>query len=277
MEQKQSLGTKPVILVVSFGTSCGESREKTIGAVERAIAAAWPDHEVRRAFTSRVILDILKRRDHLEIDHVEEALERLVRDGKRTLVVQPTHVMSGYEYDGMMAVVERFRDKFDFVAVGGPLLTWEEDYDRVAAALAGETAACRRSGAAVVFMGHGTEHAANLVYTRLQERFDAAGADGCLVGTVEAEPSLEDMLAAVKRSGRAKVVLEPLMVVAGDHANHDMAGDGEGSWKSAFQAAGYQVETVLRGLGELEAIQQIYVDHVRRAAGGETPDRKNRI
>lgn len=264
MERKH----RPVILVVSFGTSCGDSREKTIGGVEQAVAAAFPGYEVRRAFTSRVILRVLKQRDGLEIDHVEEALARLVRDGVKTLVVQPTHVMGGYEYDGMMAAVDRFRDRFDSVAVGGPLLSRDEDYDRVVAALAGETAACRRAGAAAVFMGHGTGHASNQVYARLQERFDAAGADGCLVGTVEAAPTLEDMLAAVRAGGRARVVLVPLMVVAGDHVNHDMAGDGKDSWKSVFRANGFAVETVLRGLGELEAIQRIYVDHVRRAIDG---------
>lgn len=271
---KRNETARPAVLVVSFGTSYNDSREKAIGAVEKAIAAACPGHEVRRAFTSRVILDILKKRDGLEIEHVEEALERLAEDGVKELVVQPTHVMSGCEYDDMAAAADRFRTRFDRLAVGEPLLTRDEDYDRVAAVLAGETAAYRRSGAAVVFMGHGTEHAANAVYGKLQKKLDMAGVDGCLVGTVEAVPDLNDMLAAVKRSSRTRVVLEPLMVVAGDHANHDMAGDGESSWKSAFQAAGFQVETVLRGLGELEAIQQIYVDHVRRAMdAGKRPGR----
>ena len=256
---------KNVILVVSFGTSYNDSRDKTIGAVEDAIAAAYPDYEVRRAFTSQTIIDILAEREGLEIDNVEEAFERLIADGVQQVVVQPTHVMSGYEYDDLVAVVEKYRDQFVSVAVGAPLLSSDEDYSRVVEALCSATAEQDLAGTAIVFMGHGTEHEANASYAKLQDAFNAAGKTNYLVGTVEAAPSLDDMLSAVQAGGYTKVVLQPLMVVAGDHANNDMAGDEPDSWKSTFAAAGYEVEPVLQGMGEIADIQQIYVDHVQQA------------
>lgn len=262
---KDGAGKRPVILMVSFGTSYNDSRERTIGAIERAVAAAFPGYEVRRAFTSQIIVDILKERDNLKIDNMEEALARLMQDGVKTLVVQPTHVMSGYEYDEMMARIDRYRDRFDSVAVGTPLLSSDEDYQRVVRALMEETGCCQQSGTAVVFMGHGTEHAANAAYARLQKAFTKAAAGRYLVGTVEAVPSLDDVIAAARKGGYTKVVLEPLMVVAGDHANNDMAGEKDGSWKTAFEAAGFEVQPVLKGLGEIEAIRQIYVDHAQCA------------
>ena len=247
---------KNVILVVSFGTSYNDSRDKTIGAVEDAIAAAYPDYEVRRAFTSQTIIDILAEREGLEIDNV---------DGVQRVVVQPTHVMSGYEYDDLVAVVEKYRDQFVSVAMGAPLLSSDEDYSRVVEALCSATAEQDQDGTAIVFMGHGTEHEANASYAKLQDAFNAAGKTNYLVGTVEAAPSLDDMLSAVQAGGYTKVVLQPLMVVAGDHANNDMAGDEPDSWKSTFAAEGYEVEPVLQGMGEIADIQQIYVDHVQQA------------
>lgn len=262
--QKEESEAKPVILAVSFGTSYNDSREKTIGAVENALAEAYPDYEVRRAFTSQIVIDILKDRDDIQTDNIEEALDRLVSDGVKTLVVQPTHVMSGYEYDDVAAAVESYKDKFDSVSFGAPLLTSEEDYTNLVNALTSATAEYNTEETAIVFMGHGTEHEANSAYTKLQDTFTAAGADNYFVGTVEASPTLDDVLAAVKAGGYKKVVLEPLMVVAGDHANNDMAGDEEGSWKTAFEAEGFEVECVLKGLGEMEDVQKIYVSH----AGG---------
>ena len=255
-------GDKPVILVVSFGTSYNDTRDKTIGAIENKIAETYPDYEVRRAFTSQIIIDKLKERDNLEIDNVEEALDRLVSDGVKTLVVQPTHLMSGYEYDDLAAAVEEYKDKFDSVAFGTPLLTSEEDFDAVAAALPEITKDYNQDGTAVVFMGHGTEHESNAVYEKLQGKLTDAGLDNYYIGTVEATPSLDDMVAAAKDGGYSKVVLEPLMVVAGDHANNDMAGDEDDSWKSVFEKEGFEVECVLSGLGEFSEIQDIYAAHV---------------
>lgn len=261
-----SSAEKPVILAVSFGTSYNDSREKTIGAVEKAIAQANPDYEVRRAFTAQTVIDILKERDNIETDNVDEAFERLVNDGVKTLVVQPTHVMSGYEYDDLIAAVDTYKDKFDKVSIGAPLLTSDDDYSRVADALIEDTKSYSNEETAIVFMGHGTEHSANATYAKLQQIFDSKNAGNYFVGTVEATPSLDDIVAAVKAGGYKKVVLQPLMVVAGDHANNDMAGDEEDSWKTVLTNEGFEVECVLKGLGEIEAVQNIYSDHVKDAA-----------
>lgn len=257
---------KRAILVVSFGTSYNESREATIGAIEKAIAEAFPETETRRAFTSQIIIDKLKERDGLEIDNVEEALDRAVADGIKTLVVQPTHLMNGYEYTDLADALKDYEDKFDQVVMGAPLLTSDADYDAVVAAITDHTASYDDGETAICFMGHGTEADSNTVYATMQEKLTAAGFENYYVGTVEATPSLEDVIAAVKEKGTyKKVVLEPLMVVAGDHANNDMAGDEDDSWKSTFEKEGFEVECILEGLGQNEAIQQVYVQHTQDA------------
>ena len=166
---------KPVLLVVSFGTSYNESRDLTIGAVEAALQQAYPDYEVRRAFTSQIIIDILKDRENLEIDNVTQAMDRLVADGVREVVVQPTHVMSGFEYDDVVKEVSKYQKDFDRLTISKTLLAEDRDYDTLISALAEETKEYAGEDAAVVFMGHGTEHKANATYERLQKRFAAAG------------------------------------------------------------------------------------------------------
>lgn len=255
-----------VIMVVSFGTSYNDSREATIGAIENAIADAYPEYDVRRAFTSQIIIDKLKERDGLEIDNVEEALDRAVADGVKTLVVQPTHLMDGYEYTDLADALKDYEDKFEQVALAEPLLTSDEDFDAVAKAITEATASYDDGETAISFMGHGTEADSNEVYAKLQDVVTAAGYENYFIGTVEAEPSVTDVIAAINEKGTyTKVVLEPLMVVAGDHANNDMAGDEEDSWKSQIEAEGYEVECVIKGLGELPAIQDIYVAHTQAA------------
>ena len=264
-EENTAAGKDQAILVVSFGTSYNDSRDKTIGAIENAIQKKFSDYDVRRAFTSQIIIDKLKERDGLEIDNVGEALDRAVADGIKILVVQPTHLMNGYEYTDLKDELETYKDKFDKIAMAEPLLTSDEDFKAVADAIAAETASYDDGNTAVCFMGHGTEAESNAVYAKLQEVMTAQGHDAYYIGTVEATPSLEDVLALVKKGDYKKVVLEPLMVVAGDHANNDMAGDEEDSWKSQFKAAGYEVECVLKGLGEFESIQNIYTAHTQAA------------
>lgn len=258
---------KKALLVVSFGTSYNETRAATIEAIETAIAAAYPDYEMRRAFTSQIIIDKLEERDGLEIDNVQEAMERLIADGVGTLVVQPTHVMSGEEYDEMMEAVAPYEGQFASVSYGLPLLSSDADYEEVVSILAEETAAYDAEGTAIVFMGHGTHHEANATYAKLQQVLSDAGYDNYFIGTVEAEPALEDVMAMVAESGAGKVVLLPLMIVAGDHATNDMAGDEEDSWKTAFKAEGYEVECVLKGLGEYAGIQAMFVAHAGDAIG----------
>jgi len=256
------------ILVVSFGTSYNDSRNVTIGGIESAIREHFPDYEVRRAFTAQIIIDKLKERDGIEIDNVKEALDRLVTDGVKTLIVQPTHLMHGYEYDDVIAELNKYRDKFASIAVGEPLLAGDADVAAVIACITARTASYVDDSTGVVFMGHGTEHAANAVYANLQQKITAAGHSHYFIGTVEATPGLDDVIAAVKAAGYTRVVLEPLMVVAGDHANNDMAGDEDGSWKKAFEAEGIEVQCVLQGLGQFNEIQDIYVGHVQAAIDG---------
>ncbi len=261
----QASASKPVLLVVSFGTSYNDSRDVTIGAVETALQKAYPEYEVRRAFTSQIIIDILKDREKLQIDNVTEAMDRLVADGVKEVVIQPTHVMPGFEYDDVMNEVAKYADKFDSMKISSPLLVEDADYDNLVKVLAEETKDYNTDGTAIVFMGHGTEHKSNATYATLQEHFTAAGHNNYFVGTVEATPSLEDVIASVKESGAKKVVLLPLMIVAGDHANNDMAGDEEGSWKTEFEKAGFEVECVLKGMGQYTGVQQMIVDHAAAA------------
>ena len=264
-EQNTENAGDKVILVVSFGTSYNDSRDITIGAIENAVTAAFPEYEVRRAFTSQIIIDKLKERDGLEIDNVEEALDRAVADGVKTLVVQPTHLMSGFEYTDLNDALEGYKDKFDQVVLADPLLSSDADYEAVAQAITAETASYDDGETAICFMGHGTEADSNQVYAKMQDMLTEEGFEHYYVGTVEATPSLEDVVAKVKEGSYKKVVLEPLMIVAGDHANNDMAGDEEGSWKTTFEEAGYEVTCLVRGLGELEPIQQLFVEHAKAA------------
>lgn len=266
-DQTEEESGKTAILVVSFGTTYDESRDVTIGAIEEEIASAYPEYEVRRAFTAQDIIDKLKDRLGLEIDNVTEALDRAVADGITTLIVQPTHLMDGLEYGDLMKELDNYYDKFENVSVGDPLLYTENDFDRVMKEIVDVTKEYDDGETAIVFMGHGTEAPSNAIYARMQEKLTEAGYENYFVGTVEAEPSLEDVLAAVGNGSYKKVVLRDLMVVAGDHAHNDMAGDEEDSWKSAFEAAGYEVSCVLEGLGQIEGIRQIYVDHVANAIG----------
>ena len=253
------------VLVVSFGTSFNDSREATIGAIEKAIQDKFPQYEVRRAFTSQIIIDKLQERDDLEIDNVTEALDRAAADGIKNLVVQPTHLMDGLEYNDLKDELAKYEDTFDQISLGEPLLTSDDDYDKVITAITDATKDYSDDETAIVFMGHGTEAESNHVYADMQEKITAAGFDNYYIGTVEATPSLDDITAALKKGNYKKVVLEPLMVVAGDHANNDMAGDEEDSWKTTLTNEGYEVECLLQGLGQIEAIQDIYVAHAQAA------------
>lgn len=253
------------LLVISFGTSFNDNRRLTIGAIEDSLEKAFPDYSVRRGFTANIVIDHINRRDGFLIDDVEAALKRAESNGVKTLVVQPTHLMNGFEYNDLIKAVGNHADSFDKVVFGEPLLTSDDDFKRVEQAIVGWTKEYDDGKTAICFMGHGTETESNAVYQKMQNLLTADGHTNYFVGTVGASPSLEDVIASVKAGNYERVILEPLMVVAGDHAHNDMAGDEEDSWKSAFEAEGYEVECLLRGLGENEAIRQIYIDHAQAA------------
>lgn len=253
------------LLVLSFGTSYNDSRRLTVGAIENDLEKAFPDFSVRRGFTSNIIIDHVNKRDNVLIDDVDAAMNRAVDNGVKTLVVQPTHLMHGLEYDELVEEVGNYADAFDQVVFGEPLLSSDDDFAKVEKAITEWTADYDDGKTAICFMGHGTEADSNEVYQKMQDLLTKDGYANYFVGTVEATPSLEDVLAKVQAGDYERVILEPLMVVAGDHANNDMAGDEDGSWKKTFEDAGYQVECLVRGLGENEAIRQIYVEHAQAA------------
>lgn len=252
------------LLVVSFGTSYNDNRRLTIGAIEEAMEEAFPDYTVRRAFTSQIIIDHVARRDGITMDNVEQALNRAMENGVKRLVIQPTHLMDGLEYHDLVDEVAQYADAFEQISIGKPLLTSEADFQAVTAAITQATEAYDDGQTAICLMGHGTEAASNSVYGKLQDTLTQGNYEHYYVGTVEATPTLEDVLNQVQAGSDRRVILEPLMVVAGDHANNDMAGDTD-SWKTAFEEAGYEVVCVIKGLGELEAIQNLYVQHAQAA------------
>ncbi|QHI71523.1 sirohydrochlorin cobaltochelatase [Aminipila terrae] len=260
---------KKALLIVSFGTSHKETRDKTIGEIEKFISKAYPDRELRRAFTSSIIMKVLKNRDHIHIDNVTEAMERLATDGFEDVLIQPTHIINGDEYDKMMEQIEPFTTSFDTIRVGSALLTTSQDYDKVCHAIMAEVPELDMTKAkkgdcenkALILMGHGTGHFADAAYAALDYRFKSLGYENVFVGTVEGYPDVELVLKHVKKYNPKEVVLMPFMVVAGDHAVNDMAGDEEDSWKVLFNKAGYKVSCILRGIGEFKGIQQIYLEH----------------
>ena len=253
------------LLVVSFGTSFNDSRRLTIGAIESALEKAFPEYAVRRGFTSQIIIDHVAKRDGEIVDNMQEALDRAVDNGVKTLVVQPTHLMNGLEYEEMSKAIAQYSDAFEQISIGQPLLTSDEDFQAVAKAITEATADYDDGETAIVFMGHGTEAESNGVYAKMQQVLTDSGYAHYYVGTVEATPSLDDVLEAVKQGSYKRVVLRPLMVVAGDHANNDMAGDDDDSWKTTFEKEGYEVVCEVEGLGALEAVQQLYVEHAQAA------------
>ena len=275
------------LLVVSFGTSFNDSRVKDIKGIEDALQAAYPDWSVRRAFTAQIIINHVQARDGEKIDNMQQAMDRAVANGVKNLVVQPTHLMHGAEYDEMMEMIDEYKDQFESVAVAEPLLgevgadAAAINADKEAVAKAVTAAAVKDAGfdsldaaaeekVAFVFMGHGTSHTAKVSYSQMQTAMQTLGYDNVFIGTVEGEPeetACENVIEAVKAAGYTKVILRPLMVVAGDHANNDMAGADDDSWLSQFQASGdfESVECQIAGLGEIEDIQQRYIEHTKAA------------
>ena len=273
------------ILVVSFGTSFTDSRVQDIKAIEDAIAEANPDWSVRRAFTAQIIINHIQARDGEKIDNMTQALDRAVANGVKNLVVQPTHLMHGAEYDEMCEAIEAYKDQFESVSIAEPMLgevgsdatVINADKEAVAKAITAAAVseagfesleAAKDAGTAFVFMGHGTAHVAKVTYSQMQTQMQNLGYENVFIGTVEGEPeetSAEAVIEAVKAAGYTNVVLRPLMVVAGDHANNDMAGSDDDSWKTMFEAAGFTVDCQIHGLGEIADVQALYVAHTKAA------------
>ena len=275
------------LLVVSFGTSYNGSRSEDIKGIEDALQAAYPDWSVRRAFTAQIIINHVQARDDEKIDNMQQALDRAVANGVKNLVVQPTHLMHGAEYDEMVEAIDEYKDQFESVAISEPMLgevgsdatVINDDKKAVAEAIVDAAVkeagydsmdAAAEDGTAFVFMGHGTSHTANVTYDQMQTQMEDLGYTNAFIGTVEGEPedtACEEVIKKVQEGGFKKVVLRPLMVVAGDHANNDMAGDDEDSWKSQFEASGAfdSVDSQIEGLGRIEAVEQLYVAHTQAA------------
>ena len=273
------------LLVVSFGTSYNDSRVADIKGIEDALQAAYPDWSVRRAFTAQIIINHVQARDGEKIDNMTQALDRAVANGVKNLVVQPTHLMHGAEYDEMCEAIEQYKDKFESVSIAEPLLgevgsdatVINADKEAVAKAITAAAVAdagfesldaAKDAGTAFVFMGHGTAHVAKVTYSQMQTQMQNLGYENVFIGTVEGEPeetACEAVIEAVKAAGYTNVVLRPLMVVAGDHANNDMAGSEDDSWKTMFEAAGFTVDCQIAGLGEIADVQALYIAHTKAA------------
>ena len=275
------------LLVVSFGTSYNSSRAEDIKGIEDALQAAYPDWSVRRAFTAQIIINHVQARDDEKIDNMQQALDRAVANGVKNLVVQPTHLMHGAEYDEMVEAVEEYQDKFESIAIAEPMLgevgddatAVNDDKKAVAEAITAQAVseagydsadAAAEDGVAFVFMGHGTSHTAKVSYSQMQSQMEELGYKNVFIGTVEGEPedtACDAVIDKVNEAGYTKVVLRPLMVVAGDHANNDMAGSDDDSWMSMFEASGYfeSVDAQIEGLGRIDTIEQLYVDHTKAA------------
>ncbi len=257
---------KPVILVTSFGTSYASSRHATIGAIESDIREAFADYDVRRAFTAQIIIDHIEKDTGRHIDNFEEAMDKLVAEGVTEVIVQPTHLMDGFEYTDIKKSLENYAASFEKCALGAPLLTTKDDQVAVAEAIKAAMARYEDDETAICLMGHGTEAESNVMYAQMQQVFADLGYNNYFVATVEAEPTFDDVAAAAKAAGYTKAVLRPLMVVAGDHANNDMADpEDPESFVSIMTAAGFEVTCVIEGLGQLDTIDDIYVRHVQDA------------
>lgn len=254
---------RKAILVVSFGTSHNDTRQKTIDQIEIDIQNEYPEYAVYRAFTSKMIIDILKNREGIHISTVTEAMEQMRQDGISEVIVQPTHILNGIENDIMIKEVNLYKENFSSILFGAPLLSEVDDYWKVINAFVKRMGQLNKKEA-VVCMGHGTEHYSNASYAALDYMFKAHGFDNIYVATVESYPSLEDIIDKLRENKYGKIKLVPFMIVAGDHAKNDMAGDEEDSWKVILENKGFEVACVMEGLGENSDIRRIFIEHINK-------------
>ena len=250
------------LLVVSFGTSYKETREKTIEVIEREIAEAFKEADFKRAFTSGMIIKRMKQRDGILVNNVDEALKEICDEGYKNVLIQPTHIINGDEFEKMLGMIMPYVGNFEHIKIGRPMLTTSNDYERVVNIIMEEMSDLSKDEA-LVLMGHGTGHYTDAAYAALDYRFKAMGYKNVFVGTVEGYPELDDIIPMIKEYNPSKIRLLPFMIVAGDHATNDMAGDDEDSWKNVLLNEGFEVECIIKGLGEMEGIRQIYIDHLK--------------
>ena len=255
---------KKALLVVSFGTSYIETRKKTIDQIEKELANAFPNYEFRRAFTSQMIINKIRKRDHIEIDNPVEALEKLYQDGYEEIVVQPTHIINGSEYEGLYHDLLSFKGKFSSIFLGKPLLTSIEDYKEVAHAM---TTVFPKDldDKLILLMGHGSEHHANAAYPSMDYVFKEQGYSNVHLATVEGYPDLDIFLKQVEFSSIKNIVLMSFMIVAGDHIQNDLIGEEDDSWKSILSSKGYHVDSHIMGMGEIPEIRNIFIEHAKEA------------
>lgn len=250
--------------MVSFGTSHKDTRAKTIEVIEQEIQALMPEYELYRAFTSKIIIKVIGKQENIHVFTVEEAMHKIHEDGIREIIVQPTHIINGVENDAMIRDVLKYKTKFDSISFGEPLLNQTEDYRNVVKALK-EVLPEPSPEEAVILMGHGTSHYTNACYAAMDYMLKHDGYNDVYVATVEAFPYIEDIIERIKKKPYRKIMLLPFMVVAGEHAKNDMIGEEENSWLNQLTKAGYEVEYLLKGLGEFPKIRSIYYEHIRNA------------
>lgn len=253
---------KKAILVVSFGTSYEETRKKTIDVIDNEIKAEFQEYDIYNAYTSKMILKVIKERDSLHVNNVTEAMEEMLENGIEEVIVQPTLILNGIEYDLMVDDVKAFENKFNKIKIGTPLLTTTKDSFDVIKAFEKKSPKIKEKEA-IVFMGHGSEHYTNSIYAALDYMFKAEGHKDIYMATVEAYPELDDIIDVLKEKEYKKLILIPFMIVAGDHANNDMASDEEDSWKTVLTKEGFEVECIVEGLGENEFIRKIFIEHIK--------------
>ena len=256
--------TRKAILVVSFGTSFPDTCKKTIDVIEQHIGEHFSDYKIYRAWTSKMIMAKLLKRDNIRINNVTEAMEQMIADGIREVAVQPTHILDGIENHVMKEEVLSYKESFDKIVFGTPLLTSPEDEQKAIEAVNSEFSDLK-DPEALVLMGHGTTHQVNVVYAGLDKKFKTSGHSNVFIGTVEAEPTIQDLVREVSAFQPSKIYMTPFMIVAGDHAHNDMAGDSPDSWVCQFKEAGFEVCPVLKGLGEYPGIRAMFVEHAREA------------
>lgn len=255
---------RKIILVTSYGSSNNKSISHSIEAIEKEITKAFPEYEIRRAFTSQHIIDKLKKYDGLEIDNVEKALDRAVEEGITHLVIQPTHLMDGYEYRKLTNIFDGYMGKFEYAALGKPLLSEAADFDAVIKAITEKTAVYNNGETAICLIGHGRKEDSGDIWIKLQEKISSARYENYYIGTIKEKPALKDVVTALRKKGiYRRVVLMPLMVTAGNHVQNDIAGEKEDSWKSILEREGYEVVCILEGLGDIPAIWDIYIAHIK--------------